>query len=61
MKHKNVVCASEPGPDDQAIRRQARKLLDQHGEAFALGTAQGRDLDLPGALSLATAAGRAPA
>ena len=38
MKHKNVVCASEPGPDDQAIRRQALKLLDQHGEAFALGT-----------------------
>jgi predicted ATPase/transcriptional regulator with XRE-family HTH domain len=51
---------AEPDPDEQAIRGQALKLLDQHGEAFALGAAQGRELDLPGALSLATA-GQAPA
>jgi predicted ATPase/DNA-binding XRE family transcriptional regulator len=52
---------AEPDPDEQAIRGEALKLLDQHGEAFALGTAQGRELDLPGALSLATTAGHAPA
>jgi hypothetical protein len=52
---------AEPDPDEQAIRGEALKLLDQHGETFALGTAQGRELDLPGALSLATTAGHAPA
>ena len=43
----------EPDPDEQAIRGQALKLLDQHGEAVAAGRAQGRALDLPAALWLA--------
>ena len=46
----------EPDPDEQAIRGQALKLLDQNGEAFALGSAQGRALDLPAVLALATEA-----
>ena len=46
----------EPDPDEQAIRGQALKLLDQHGEAVAAGSAQGRALDLPAALWLATGA-----
>jgi hypothetical protein len=46
----------EPDPDEHAIRGQALKLLDQHGEGFALGSVQGRALDLPGALLLATEA-----
>jgi hypothetical protein len=44
---------AEPDPDEQAIRGQALKLLDQDGEAFMLGYAEGRALDLPAALSLA--------
>ena len=51
----------EPDPDDQAVREQALKLLDQHGAAFALGSAQGRALDLSAALSLAEGADRSPA
>ena len=47
----------EPDPDDQSVREQALKLLDQHGEAFARGSAQGRALDLSAALTLATEAG----
>ena len=49
---------AEPDPDEQAIRGQALKLLDQDGEAFALGYAEGRSLDLPAALSLAAGAER---
>ena len=44
---------AEPDPDEQAIRGQALKLLDQDGDAFMLGYAEGRALDLPAALSLA--------
>jgi hypothetical protein len=44
---------AEPDPDEQAIRGQALKLLDQDGKAFMLGYAEGRALDLPAALSLA--------
>ena len=51
----------EPDPDDQAVREQALKLLGQHGAAFSLGSAQGRALDLPAALSLAEEADRSPA
>lgn len=50
---------AEPDPDEQAIRGQALKLLDQDDEAFAIGSAEGRALDLPAALSLA--AGEDPA
>jgi predicted ATPase/transcriptional regulator with XRE-family HTH domain len=46
----------EPDPDDQSVREQALKLLDQHGEAYARGSAQGRALDLSAALTLATEA-----
>jgi len=41
----------EPDPDEQALREQALKLLDQHGQDFALGRAEGQALDLPAALS----------
>ena len=49
---------AEPDADEQAIRGQALKLLDPDGEAFALGYAEGRTLDLPAALSLAAGADR---
>jgi hypothetical protein len=49
---------AEPDLDEQAIRGQALKLLDQDGEAFALGYAEGRSLDLPAALSLSAGAER---
>ena len=49
---------AEPDLDEQAIRGQALKLLDQDGEAFALGYAEGRSLDLSAALSLAAGAER---
>jgi hypothetical protein len=49
---------AEPDPDEQATRGQALKLLDQHSQAFALGYAEGRALDLPAALSLAAEADR---
>ena len=52
---------AEPDLDEQAIRGQALKLLDQDGEAFALGYAEGRSLDLPAALSLSAGAERNPA
>ena len=44
---------AEPDPDEQAIRGQALELLDQDGEAFMLGCAEGQALGLPAALSLA--------
>jgi predicted ATPase/transcriptional regulator with XRE-family HTH domain len=44
---------AEPDPDEQAIRGQALKLLDQDHEAFAIGSAEGQALDLPTALLLA--------
>ena len=50
---------AEPDPDEQAIRAQALKLLDQDSEDFALGYVEGRALDLPAALSLAAGADRA--
>jgi tetratricopeptide (TPR) repeat protein len=50
---------AEPDPDEQAIRGQALKLLDQDDEVFAIGSAEGRALDLPAALLLA--AGEDPA
>ena len=50
---------TEPNPDEQAIRAQALKLLDQDSEDFALGYFEGRALDLPAALSLAAGADRA--
>jgi hypothetical protein len=46
----------ERDPDEQALRQQALKLLDQNGQDFALGHAEGQALDLPAALSLAASA-----
>ena len=43
----------EPDSDKESIRGQALKLLDQDGEDVTLGSAEGRALDLPAALSLA--------
>lgn len=43
----------EPDPDEQAVREQALKLLDQDSDACALGSAQARALGLPAALFLA--------
>ena len=51
----------EPDADEQALREQALKLLDQHGQDFALGRAEGQALDLPAALSLAASADLTPA
>jgi hypothetical protein len=51
----------EPDSDDQALRRQVLKLLDQHGQDFLLGHAEGQALDLPAALSLAASADLIPA
>ena len=48
---------AEPDPDEQAVREQALKLLDQHGQNFVLGRAEGQALELPAALSLAESAG----
>ena len=52
---------AEPDPDEQAVRGQALKLLDQDAEAFALGSAEGQALDLPAALLLAAGEDRATA
>jgi tetratricopeptide (TPR) repeat protein len=46
----------EPDPDDQALREQVLKLLDQGGQDFALGHTEGQALDLPATLSLAASA-----
>jgi hypothetical protein len=46
----------EPDPDERALREHSLKLLDQHGQDFALGHAEGQALDLPAALSLAASA-----
>ena len=51
----------EPDSDDQALRQQVLKLLDQHGQDFVLGHAEGQALDLPAALSLAASADLIPA
>jgi predicted ATPase/class 3 adenylate cyclase len=51
----------EPDPDEQALRQQALKLLDQQSQDFALGHAEGQALDLPAALSLAARADLTPA
>ena len=51
----------EPDSDDQALRQQVLKLLDQDGQDFALGHAEGQALDLPAALSLAASADPTPA
>jgi predicted ATPase/class 3 adenylate cyclase len=51
----------EPDADEQALRQQALKLVDPHGQDFALGQAEGQALDLPAALSLAASADLTPA
>jgi predicted ATPase/transcriptional regulator with XRE-family HTH domain len=50
---------TEPDPDEQAVRDQALELLGQHGETPGPGGAEGPELDLPTAFSLATAASHA--
>ena len=52
---------AEPDPDEQAIRDQALALLGRPGGASAPSGAEGWELDLPAAFSLATAAGRTSA
>jgi hypothetical protein len=47
---------AEPDLDEEAIREQALKLLDQHGQAIAPGGTGEKALDLSTALSLATGA-----
>ena len=47
--------------DEQALRQQVLKLLDPHGQDFALGHAEGQGLDLPAALALAASADLTPA
>jgi predicted ATPase/class 3 adenylate cyclase len=51
----------EPDADEQAPRQQVLKLLDPHGQDFALGHAEGQGLDLPAALALAASADLTPA
>jgi hypothetical protein len=51
----------EPDADGQALRQHVLKLLDEHGQDFALGHAEGQALDLPAALSLAASADLTPA
>jgi predicted ATPase/class 3 adenylate cyclase len=51
----------EPDADEQALRQQVLKLLDPHGQDFAIGHAEGQALDLPAALSLAASADLTPA
>jgi predicted ATPase/class 3 adenylate cyclase len=51
----------EPDLDEQAVREQVMKLVDQHGQDFARGQAEGQALDLPAALSLAASADLTPA
>ena len=46
----------EPDADEQALREQTLKLLDQHCQDFAVGRAEAQALDLPAALSLAASA-----
>jgi hypothetical protein len=41
-----------PGRSHQAFRQQVLKLLDQHGQDFALRHTEGQALDLPAALPL---------
>ena len=50
-----------PDSEEQALRKQVLKLLDEHGQDFALGHAEGQALDLPAALSLAASADLTPA
>ena len=52
---------TKPDQGKESIRGQTLKLLDQDGEAFAFGSAEGRAMDLPAALSLAAEADRTPA
>jgi predicted ATPase/class 3 adenylate cyclase len=52
---------AEPDPDEEAIREQALKLLDQHGQAMAPGNTGEQVLDLSAALSLAAEADRTSA
>jgi len=52
---------AEPDADEDSARGQTLKLLDQRSEAFTLGAAEGRALDLVAALALAEAAGISPA
>jgi predicted ATPase/transcriptional regulator with XRE-family HTH domain len=47
---------AEPDGDEDSARAQTIKLLDQRSEAFTLGSAEGRALDLVAALALAEAA-----
>jgi predicted ATPase/class 3 adenylate cyclase len=51
----------EPDPDQQAVREQALKRLDQGSQDFAFGHAEGQALDLPAAFSLAASADLTPA
>ena len=46
----------EPDSDQQTVRQQALKLVDQHCQDFVLGDAEGQALDLSAALSLAASA-----
>ena len=50
----------EPDADDEAIRQRALQLLGPQGQAAALGSAEGRMLDLPAMLSLAAGAADTP-
>jgi predicted ATPase/transcriptional regulator with XRE-family HTH domain len=51
----------EPDSGKESIYGQALELLDQDGEDFTLGSAEGRALDLPAAVLLAAGEHRAPA
>ena len=51
----------EPDAGDRALRQQALKLLDPHGQDFTLGHAEGQAMDLSAALSLAASADLTPA
>ena len=51
----------EPDADEQALREQVLKVVELHGQDFALGQAEGQGLDLPAALSLAAGADLTPA
>jgi predicted ATPase/transcriptional regulator with XRE-family HTH domain len=51
----------EPDSGKDSIHGQALELLDQDGEDFTLGSAEGRSLDLPAALSLAAGEDLTPA
>jgi hypothetical protein len=51
-----LFCA--PGRSHQAFRQQVLKLLDQHGQDFALRHTEGHALYLPAALSRAASCRR---